>query len=75
MCYVDYDTVGKGRSIFDQLRLSAAGQSSARFYEFSLFQKVKNRLVKKDWFYLPFFDIQCLNIFLESAAQRPAADT
>ncbi len=67
MCFVDYNTVQRGESILEELRQTARYFKSNRAYEFSLFSKVKNRFVKTDWFYLPSFDIQCVNIFLNSA--------
>lgn len=68
MCYVDYETVQEGKSILYQLRQTANYHPGSRSYEFSLFERVRNRLIKKDWFYLPSFDEQCVNLFLESAA-------
>lgn len=67
MCYVDYDTVQQGKCIFEQLRQTAMYQGNNRSYQFSLFEKVRNRLVKKEWFYLPTFNVPCLSIFLDSA--------
>ncbi|WP_157986362.1 hypothetical protein [Chitinophaga alhagiae] len=68
MCYIDYDTVQQGESIFRQLRKIATHRHGARTYGFSLFEKVSNRLVRKDWFYLPSFDVPCIRIFLDSVA-------
>ncbi|RPE13099.1 hypothetical protein EGT74_06070 [Chitinophaga lutea] len=67
MCYVDYNTQQKGASILEELRQTASYFQSNRSYEFSLFTRVKNRLVKTDWFYLPSFDVRCIHIFLNSA--------
>lgn len=70
MCYVDYDTVQRGKSTFDRLRKAAHYFQNTSSYEFSLFEKIKTRLVKTDWFYLSSFDVECVNIFLDSAGEE-----
>jgi hypothetical protein len=71
MCYIDYDTVQRGKSTFEQLRRVGGFLPNSRSYEFSLFEKIKNKLVKTDRFYLPTFNVPCVNIFLDSADAEP----
>lgn len=66
-CFIDYATIERGASIFEEIRIAAANIYTARRYEFGLFEKTSFKLIKTQWLYMPFFNIACVKIFLDSA--------
>lgn len=75
LCFIDYLTVTDGRAVLERIRKAFTGPRLPKLYEFRLFEKLKNGLVRVDAFVLPMFDSKSVSIFLDSLdcpAHQPA---
>ncbi|MBO9152063.1 hypothetical protein ACFOTA_07585 [Chitinophaga sp. GCM10012297] len=66
LCFIDYLTVSDGRAVLEQIKKAFTGPRLPKLYEFRLFEKLKNGLVRVDDFVLPKFDLKTITIFLDS---------
>ncbi|RPD41776.1 hypothetical protein [Chitinophaga barathri] len=70
LCFIDYLTVRDGLAVLEQIRKTVRGSRLPRLYEFRLFEKIKNGLVRIDALVLPKFDSKSVSIFLDSLEGR-----
>ncbi len=70
LCFIDYLTVKDGKAALEQIRKAVRGSRLPRLYEFRLFEKLRNGLVKIDELVLPKFDPKSVSIFLDSLGPR-----
>lgn len=70
LCFIDYNSIMEGRAILNRIRKMVGSGGHAEGYQFTLFRKIKDKLVSIDEHFLPRFDADCLDIFVESAFSK-----
>lgn len=67
LCFIDYSSIMEGRATLNRIREVVGAAKQGRAYQFKLFRKLKDRFVSIDEHFLPGFDPDCLDVFVESA--------
>ncbi|WP_346320420.1 hypothetical protein [Chitinophaga sp. YIM B06452] len=70
LCFIDYLTVREGKAALEQIRKTVRSSRLPKLYEFRLFEKIRNGLVKIDELVLPRFDPKSIAVFLDTFDQR-----
>ncbi|MFD2889207.1 hypothetical protein [Chitinophaga cymbidii] len=70
LCFVDYNSIMEGRTILNRIRQIAGSGRQGHEYQFTLFRKIKDRLVSIDEYFMPRFDLPSLEFFVETAFSK-----
>lgn len=70
LCFIDYSSIMEGRAILDRIKQIAGSGRQGYEYQFTLFRKIKDRLVSIDEYFMPRFDLPSLEFFVETAFSK-----
>lgn len=70
LCFIDYNSIMEGRSILNKIKEMVGSDRQGREYQFTLFRKIKDKFVSIDEYFMPKFDLACIEFFIGSAFSK-----